>query len=82
MSLCVKKRKIPNKIGLASQMSKVRIRLIIDQESGNQPRKNKRKAKRKLEEPQEEYYFISLLPQSWREALLHLLCNIKIYKRV
>ena len=31
----VKKWKIPDKIGLASQMSKVRIQLIIDQESGN-----------------------------------------------
>ena len=35
MQYNVKKRKIPDKIGLASQMSKVRIQLIIDQESGN-----------------------------------------------
>ena len=63
-SICsVKKWKIPNKIGLASQMSKVRIWLIIDQESGNQPRKNKRKAKRKLEEPQEELFLYVCYPQ-------------------
>ena len=62
-SWIVKKQKIPNKIGLASQMSKVRIWLIIDQESGNQPRKNKRKAKGKLEEPQEELFLYVCYPR-------------------